>query len=389
MCVYILWKRSLSPLTFILFGQQLIWNLASFFICSVCIVAAFAQMYYITNNFLIGTCTRPMFYVEDQDWTCSLGDTYFMTFSSILNGHWRFMQQPSGSPMTILSFTLGLFTILFLFTSLIGQVVSLNDRIQEHGMVSFWRNRLTTIIEISDFNEIFGCGCCKKDLAHNERGLTVDGDKDRLTAENEETNIPISRFTFSKAEKYRSFPEDEDNVRDWWMGNEERVPPFKSRMRYFVTWAPVSEIIIPGRELERALGGHDRDTDSYFLRVATYIFFPLSLALLLLVFLSGLVTLGLLWPREMRKRIFCGTESLPGKHKEEAARIRTEVIKNGVEAIRVEMKADHLAKEALENDVKKLQSTLNEMTKLIKSLGDDSTTNGSEYMADSYDLDYA
>merc|ERR1712165_359871 len=151
-----------------------------------------------------------MVYTQDQDWTCTLRDTYFMTFASIFTGHWRFMEQPSSNPLTRISFVLALITILLLFTSLIGQVLALHDQINEIG-VSFYMNRLNTIIEIHDFNETFGCGCCQKDIARSHKPSWTSDEVDSATSASA-ADVPFSRFTFSKGEKYRSFPEDEDKV---------------------------------------------------------------------------------------------------------------------------------------------------------------------------------
>lgn len=355
----------------------------SFLLGSFITIAAFAQMYYITNNFVIGTCTSPMFYVQDQDFTCTLRDTYFMTFSSIITGHWRFMEQPSNSPMTAISFALAVFTILLLFTSLIGQIISMNKTIQEKAVTSFWVNRLYIIVEISDFNETFGCGCCRKDIA--------DGDiASRWANGTKHSDVPTTRFLFSKAEKYKSFPEDDDKMRDWWIGEEERVPSLSRRIRYFMNWAPLSEIMVPGRELERAIGGHEKDAESYLIRLLTYILCPLYLSLVLFIFALGLFSAGLLWPREMRKRIFCGDESLGREQKKKALDARIDVVKNGVDAVKAEMKASHMAFDALEDDVHKLQSTLNDVKKLLKAMGDDSSTNvgSSSYLEELYESEY-
>lgn len=344
------------------------------FFGSTCIIAAFAQMYYIANNYFIGTCTSPMIYTEDQDWTCTLGDTYFMTFSSIVTGHWRFMEQPSGSPMTVLSFALAVITILVLFTSLIGQVFALNDEIQERGRLSFWANRLYTIVEISDFNETLGCGCCRPELA--------DDDKPRWKEENKDSITPKARFSFEQADKYRQFPDDDNLMRDWFVGEDDRVPTLRTRALYFLKWAPVQEILVPGRLAERMIAGHPKDAESYLMRLLSYIFYPILLSIHLLIFAVGAFTLGLTWPRDMKRRLFCGTEYYSKTHVAMKAKSEFDNLKNTIEAVRSEVKGDRVMKETLEANIVNLQKTLNEMSKQLKLLSDDGTTNGSFYDED-------
>lgn len=381
---------------FLIYLQLLIWNLITYAIVSFCIVAAFAQMYYITNNYVIGACESPLVYEEDQDWTCSLSDTYFMTFSSLFTGHWRFMEQPSSNPLTRISFVLALITILLLFTSLVGQVLVLHDQISELG-VSFWKNRLNTIIEIHDFNETFGCGCCQKDIARSNKPRWTVEENDSVSAASASSpsDVPLSRFTFSKAEKYRNFPEDEDKVREWWLGeeNEGRVPPLKDRMQYFMRWAPMSEIVVPGKEFERALGGLEKDEENYYVRVGTYFLFPFNALMVLIVFVLGLVTCGILWPREMKRRIFFGKDRVLNSRRwkqEMRTHQQIEVLNCGVDAIQARTKADHQTVETLERNMRELQSSMNELARLIRSskLGDDSTINDSEYMGENYQDDY-
>merc|ERR1712038_1070762 len=254
-------------------------------------------------------------------------------------------------------------------------------------------NRLNTIIEIHDFNETFGCGCCQKDIARSHKPSWTSDEVDSATSASA-ADVPFSRFTFSKGEKYRSFPEDEDKVRDWWLGDSgERVPPFSARMEYFMKWAPMSEIVIPGKEFERALGGLEANEENYFVRIGTYFLFPITIIGVLVVFVLGLVTAGFLWPREMKKRIFFGESQVPKtkKSKREARMYQQiEVLNCGVEAIQSRTKADHQTVELLEKNMKELQLGMAELTRLIRSgkLGDDSTINDSEYMAENYDDEY-
>lgn len=323
-------------------------------------------MYYITNNFIIGACESPKIYVEDQDFTCSLSDTYFMTFSSIINGHWRFMEQPSTNPLTFLSFALALFTILLLFTSLIGQIVGLTSTIQETATLSFWANRLYLIVEINDFNETFGCGCCQKDIAHGSRW--ANGSTEAV--------VPMNRFMFSEGLKYKSFPEDTIGFGKWWVGDgkkSEMAPAFSPRIKYFLTWAPFSEILCPGREMERAIGGYGRNEEKYSVRLSTYFLSPIYFLAILLTFVCGLVTFGLVWPREMRKRIFCGNVNSVQNQRNGVSREHIEGVLGEVKAFQSEMKTNMVAtEEGFDRDFKKLQNTLLKMQMLIKGMTDDS-----------------
>ena len=356
----------------------------SFFIGTFIILAAFAQMYYITNNFVVGACESPMLYEQDQDYTCTLSDTYFMTFASIVTGEWRFMQQPSTSPMTVISFSLAVFTILLLFTSLVGQIISLNGKIQEVAAVSFWLNRLYIIIEISDLNETFGCVCCRDGIAKKTSGKVDDMSRSLQIAGSDEPDKskPLSRFEFSKAEQYEEFPDDEDGFRKWWVGEDERVPSLQSRVKYFVNWAPLSEVCLPGREMERVLSGHKKDVESYFFRLMTYVFCPIYISLVILIFVLGLCSFGLLWPKDMRRRIFCGDENLGQKHQDAALNARIDAVKIGVESIKADMYADHIVKETLEERVQNLHKKMDELTKLIEKTFEEDDDGSSAMYAD-------
>lgn len=187
---------------------------------------------------------------------------------------------------------------------------------------------------------------------------------------------PLSRFEFSKDKQYNEFPGDEIGFRKWWVGDDDQAPapPFKSRVQYFISWAPLEEVALPGREMERALGGHKKDMESYLYRLLTYVLCPIYIFLILLVFIIGLCSFGLLWPKDMRRRIFYGDESLGQKHKDDALSARIDSVKYGVDSIKADVHTDHVANERLEDQVQNLHKKLDEMTKLLERQFEDDAT---------------
>jgi len=377
---------------FIIAFERTLFNLLPAVVTIVCILFGFAHMYYITNNFLFGFCNEPETMEYDEDYTCTIRSSYFMTFSQFFTMNWRFMERPSASAATVLSFTLAFLTTFLLLNVLVAQVVYQYSKFMDEGRRSFWTLRLTTILEISTFWDLFGC-CCVQTKFHQS-----NSQRWKIGAVQE--NQPLTRFNFSNGEKYPSFPDDDSKVREWWLGHSERVPTREARISYFFKWATFSDIFSPGRDMERCLAGSKKDDENVLIRIGLYLAFPFIIAFIALVFVLGLGTFGLLWPPFIKKFLFygkvnkygsvSGSDSVSAFKEEVEDRSSTHAVVN---AIQNEVHAESYAVKSMQVELRVMRKTLDEIRKAVGSSSTASrsevSTTGSLSESNSFESEFA
>lgn len=110
-----------------------------------------------------------------------------------------------------------------------------------------------------------------------------------------------------------TLPDPDQYVLKWWFeswNDENTKPPLSLRMKVFFQRASVDEILFPGKPFESFLIGlkHRKESTSIILsiiaRVASYLLFFIIWSCLLVVFIAGCLSFGLLWPSFMRETLF-------------------------------------------------------------------------------------
>ena len=128
---------------------------------------------------------------------------------------------------------------------------------------------------------------------------------------------------------FHEWPEDELQFVKWWTGISPPEPiTFRRRFSFFMSRSLFGDVILPGKVLEKVLRGtHEEQLCAHYLaRFATYIIFLLVPFYLLFLFLLGLVTLGLLWPKWLREFLFFGSIRADSTSKEDLVVVKDTIM---------------------------------------------------------------
>ena len=152
----------------------------------------------------------------------------------------------------------------------------------------------------------------------------------------------------------------------WWYGKSDEKndkPKLVARLKFFITYSALKDIIIPTNVFENMILGRKRSyrSDSYEkLQVLPFsvILIVTSNVLLAMVFILGLLSFGVLWPDTMKKRLFSV------KEKQMIAR---EVTKSSKD---IDMTKEDISKMNIENnnmrrEISEMKSENKEMRKEI------------------------
>uniref|UniRef100_A0A7S3Q9T1 Ion transport domain-containing protein n=1 Tax=Chaetoceros debilis TaxID=122233 RepID=A0A7S3Q9T1_9STRA len=300
---------SISVFTFAF--VKIIFALVPFAVTSILLVSGFAQM-----SFIAGTGKRSGMECIDRDnynatgWECHASSSFFHNFAMFLGQKesayldWNAYDWEPEATNNWLQATISLFFSIvvgiLLLNILIAVVSNVFSQTQEDSANAFWTTRLGFMTEINAIRNKL----CNSDV------------KDRKDSQYDK-DLTIRRTPFSKYddEWIRSCPtKDLEAFFKWWYyaWNEE-VPKFRTRLYYFYRYASGQDIIYPGAAFANVFFGVKyNETLSGFRAVASvvlsYTHFAVGCILMVIAFVVGLFPpfVGLFWPTEMKKYLFCG-----------------------------------------------------------------------------------
>lgn len=264
------------------------------------------------------------------DWTCRIPSSYLKTVKLLLTGDLAYDNESAGpekmTPTILFGFFMG---IVFLNIS-IAVITDTYNKVQVSESRAFTRNRLSfaagsqTLVSILLINYLW-------------KGITCSGNSLRLWKskkvkfeERARNSKHISLQSMMKREEinkgriaFEVFPEwsfleqqkgEDSLVLNWWFvpwDDNHPLPPLCVRLKVFFKRSSLNDIFFPGDSFESLLMGvsqHEDKTKSLvsFLaaRVISYLLFFILTSAVLIVFIAGSVSFGLLWPDEMRDFLF-------------------------------------------------------------------------------------
>jgi hypothetical protein len=354
--------------------QRIAMALASFLVTCIVTLCAFAHMLYLATKWDERYCLGGTKSI-DACLIPSLTDSYYSTFTEFLNPASLFLDESylrANNFRFVLTLCFAVLVQLLLLNVLIAVIIDAMRESKNRGKQAFWTKRFYYITELSNLYRALGC--CKVDMSN--------GNKSHANFEDAK-QIHLIRFAFSTAH-YDAFPGDFYNFRKWWL-KDDPAPDFIPRMRYFLTWSSLDEILIPGPSFERVLSGGKKDSSSHLARICLYILFPIIVIINVLCFVLGLVTFGFLWPKWMKAFLFNGKVDFKSVYDEQVLINRhMDLMKNEVKSIHNAVKAEKFIVKSLEDDMKIIRADLRVATALLKR-SDDSyySEEISEIMSDS------
>ena len=333
--------------------QRIVSKLIAFAVTSTLVLFGFAHMLYTASELDEEYCLH----IGDET-NCvnrSLRDSYYTAFTEFFNPS-NLIDHEAGlsanSYRTVLIIIFAVLVELLLLNVLVAEIVhSLSDA-KKGGKKAFWQKRFLIVSQLRDLYRTVGF--CEGKKSDEKRAIEFDEDREQRS------KIPTTRYTFSTA-IYEAFPGDFYSFRRWWV-RDGPPPNLHIRLKYFLSWASVEEILMPGPTFERVVSGGKRDTNSLLARAFLYLIFPFSLLIQCLYFIFGLVSFGYFWPKWMKRALFSGpvdygNSDIPavGKH--------FDILKHEIKSIHNAVKAETFAVTRMEDDMKAIKSDLKMMIK--------------------------
>jgi len=269
------------------------------FICTTLIfVLMFSHMYHITGPDDSNLCNNTNDYTEEEfangGWTCELSDSIEKSFSIFFN-----FDIPSGVPLAI-TYLYAFVMEIFLLNVLIAVICTAFDNVQDQSEMRFWLDRQDIVEEIQNIANLFPTritkwfqqGFKEEDVRYNFNFFMEDSVWHHLNEDNNK-DCELKKFI------------------QWWYAKDTEIacPPIMSRLSFFIRKSNWKDILLPGMIFENILLGHHRShvPEAYWKLIT----FPCSIilmvtinVLMIVVFILGLISFGLLWPRAMKLQLF-------------------------------------------------------------------------------------
>ncbi len=246
--------------------------------------------------------------------------------SGVWAEHWNF----DGNIWLMIGFA---FVVGLLLLNIVIAVVSnIFTAVQASAERAFWMNRINIVCEIDSMLTLFNklhqsiVGCFQ-----NRNSLRKLREACRSCSN---ANTKFARFSFAippgNDEELQALP---SGVGKWWFRSQEVAPSIYFRMWTFYSFALWREILFPDAEFEAVLLGRNVKSESggstiemfdyvrdmrnlpesrtlgttivlFCARIMSWLFFIVHMVFVLLVFLIGLGTFGILWSPAMKDYLF-------------------------------------------------------------------------------------
>jgi len=359
-------------------------RLRNFLITTLIFIASFAHMYYIAGTHDEEFCNNvDKLTVAEFDsiggFTCTRKASYIYAVTNLFT-----FQTPTGVPRLI-PFLYAFVMLILVMNVVIAVVCTAFEEVLNESDMSFWSDRLITVNELgsfisfvprlllTSFPNLIECRL----LRRYQRLLGYDTTErsDRVPRINMNLLLPTSDWDRIKnADKL---------FIHWWYGKIEKDTSLSCivRLKFFITKSRFEDIFMPGSVLENVLLGKNRSHRSNTFEKLTTL--PASIFLLvvsniflLTVFISGLISFGLLWPKRMKRKLFSANNEkkkiIPEikKKNKEMSEMREENKKMRVEIqdMREEMKNNALeTREEMQETREEIKNNMQNILSEIKS----------------------
>lgn len=248
-------------------------------------------------------------------WTCAVPSSYIETLMLLLTGDLAYNSVSVGSERMTLSLIFGFFMTVFFLNISIAVITDAYNDAKSSESRAFTRNRLAFAAGSQSLVSVLIYQHFWKGLLRNRERIATAS---RPEQSNLESNIENGqdRLSFEVFPDWKCLEEskgEDKQVLYWWFVSWEdhELPSLAVRLRVFFKRASLDEIFYPGDSFESLLMGvqrREKDKTSMLLsfgaRIMSYLLFIIFSVSLLVVFLAGSFTLGLLWPEKMRDLLF-------------------------------------------------------------------------------------
>jgi len=290
---------------------KIVTRLWSFLFTTLIFIAMFAHTYYIAGPNDAEICNDGAMKSTDDDFlaggfVCTRPTSYQHSFFNILT-----FENPSGVPQWIPYFY-SIVMLVLLLNIIIAVVCTEYEDVLNESELAFWSDRLVIVNELGDLcASLFSFSSTSTSLSRSIYEKVKGWCKTLLPVFYKPPNKRIDLNLFLDNSVWDGMSK-EINILHWWYGKSDEKkdkPKLVARLKFFITYSALKDIIIPTNVFENMILGRKRSyrSDSYEkLQVlpVSVILIVTSNVLLAIVFILGLLSFGVLWPDTMKKRLF-------------------------------------------------------------------------------------
>jgi len=289
---------------------KIVTRLWSFLFTTLIFIAMFAHTYYIAGPNDAEICNDGAMKSTDDDFlaggfACTRPTSYQYSFFNILA-----FENPSGVPQWIPYFY-SIVMLVLLLNIIIAVVCTEYEDVLNESELAFWSDRLVIVNELGDLCASLYSFSSSTSLPRSICEKVKRWCKTLLSVFYKPQNKRIDLNLFLDNSVWDG-ESKEIQILHWWYGKsdeKEDKPKLVARLKFFITYSALKDIIIPTNVFENMILGRKRSyrSDSYEkLQVLPFsvILIVTSNVLLAIVFILGLLSFGVLWPDTMKKRLF-------------------------------------------------------------------------------------
>jgi len=292
---------------------EIVKHLIPFCFTTIIFVLMFAQMYFVAGPDNINICENDAnanYDNEDMDdfeeneefdnkggWACTLTGSLTHTFEMFVDPG-----IPSGVPIGI-SLAFAFVMSVFLLNILIAVISTKFDEVINDSRSAFLIERLVVVDDCQNYREMFFWKKWEEE-EYNRFCKYEKSDDEQV------------RFDFNclmETMTWRSLKVEDQDFFHWWYGKDRHTdscPPPLKRLSYFFQRSRYKDILYPGVVFQNILLGRDRSFaapewyKNVFCFFTSFVLMVVSNFLIAVVFLAGLLSLGILWPKDMKEKLF-------------------------------------------------------------------------------------
>jgi len=274
-------------------------------------IAAFAHAYYISGLDNTELCNDVANFTKEDfnlagGFTCTRMKSYEYSFFSLFA-----FEIPSGVPQWI-SGLYALIMLILLLNIIIALVVTEFEDVVNESELTFWSDRLKIVNEL-DFclHSFHSSSIPFLSLIHRRVKEWCKNWHKRFTdkwmhGERIDLNLFLENSIWDGLQK------DDQDFLHWWYGkatDESDRPTLGVRLKFFLTYSAFEDIFIPASVFENLWSGNNRSHrckrfERIYVLPFSFILMITSNALFAIMFVSGWLSFGALWPDIIKKRIF-------------------------------------------------------------------------------------
>ncbi len=225
------------------------------------------------------------------DWTCNLSSSYAQTFSILITSNWSFLDDEAEGFQTIISYAFAFIVGILLLNILIAIINNEYNTTERNADVEYWRYRLNFEDETQrTYSNFRGMMKPVRIILRKQKMSYRDGNKKN----DDHSHLPklgIQRMT---------------SLRDYFFTKDFEESSDKSFNHISLNTYSSADFNFENVAMGIKYNAEGSGLVIVLVRLLNYLVMFLNTIISIGIFLLGLFTFGLSWPKQLRKRLFYG-----------------------------------------------------------------------------------